>query len=267
MKNINVGLVNYVLSKKYGNIFLNENASFDKEQNKLFVKYIDVLKTSPILMLENKIFNKLENKTIINESLAMRYIDNTINLFNIYTEDELLKEHKKIESFVDVKDIEDNSRLKLYNAINDLIFESISENEKVDVDNIHESFMVVLEHIMTEKDKDVKDNEEAIENINEHVLRIAIDKFNNKYSNQLNENEIKLVQTLIKKNFDEKQTIFEDYKSSVLKSLNSIEDEDYKDKIDETVNKINEMKNTEVSINDNILNLYELSQGLEDENK
>jgi len=258
MEKINIGVIKYILTQKNKDIFLQEDTTI---KNTEIIEFLNVVKNSPILKLENKVFQNIENKTILNESLAMRYIDKNIKLFEVYTKDELINEHKKIEKFLNGIDINETKEIKLYNAITDLIIESISENEKIDVDTIHESFIIVLNHVMEEKNKNEIENTDEI--INEEVLKIAINKFNEKYS-KLNENEFKLLNTLLEKDFSQKMVLFEEFKNNIFDKLNNINDDSYKEKIDETVNKINLIVNTETNIDDNILNLYELSEGLKD---
>lgn len=260
MKDINIGIMHYYLSKEFANILINENTV---STNTKINEYVKLLNSSQILMLENRVFNNLENKTITNESYAMRYIDKVIKLFDVYTYEDLMLEHEKLNGFIDYNNIDKtDKRVILYESIYNLITESVKETEKIDVDKMHESFIYVLNHIMNEN-KNMKNNIsiEDHEMVNEHVLRIAIDKFNEKYST-LNENEFNLVKTLIKSNYDEKHKIFEEYKKEIFNILENIEDIKYASKIFETKSKINEIKNNEENINENIVNLYELSVGL-----
>lgn len=263
MKTINIGIANLVLSNilresYFSNEFLSESKHVASE-------FIDQVKNSPILQLEFKVFDNLENKNINNDVLATRYIDNNIKLFEVYTLDEIKTENKKIEKFVDLKVINesvgklDENKVNLYNAIGILIEESLKPSDEVDVDQIHESFNYVLDHL--KKDKRVKTSE-IEEVINENVIEIAVDKFNEKYSQTLSENDRELIKLLIKSTPEEKKNLFEEYKNENVELLNSLEESKYSDKVQKTIKKINEMLGDDENIDDNIIDLHELKQGL-----
>ena len=139
MKNTNIGVANLVVSNKLKDSYFNNNLI--EESKKLTTDFFDVVKNSPILQLEFKVFNNLENKTIENEIIATRYIDNNIKLFEVYTIQEIDAAREKLKSFLP-EDIQtdDDDKIKLYEAIDTLITESLNVPDKVNVDSIHESF-------------------------------------------------------------------------------------------------------------------------------
>ena len=150
MKNINIGIANLIVSSKLKDSYLNNDLI--EESKKVAFNFFDIVKTSPILQLEFKVFNNIDNKHIGNDSLATRYIDNNIKLFEVYTIDEINKEHEKLNVFLTEGIIPDNDeKIQLYTAIDNLIKESLTDYDKVDVDDIHESFNVVLTHIKEPK--------------------------------------------------------------------------------------------------------------------
>ena len=181
MKNANIGIVNLIISNKLKDSYFNNK--FIEESKKIAFDFLDIIKSSPILELEFKVFNNIENKCIESDIAATRYIDNNIKLFEVYTIQEIDKEHEKLTSLYEevpafYSQIEQD-KLKLYEAIDNLIRESLQDYDNINVDNIHESFTLVLNHIKTPR-KSLIENVD-VKPINEDVIEIAVNKFNEKY--------------------------------------------------------------------------------------
>lgn len=258
MKNVNIGIANLIVSKKLNESYLND--TLIEESKKIASDFFEVVKKSPVLQLEFKVFNNIEGKHIENDIFAKEYIDNNIKLFEIYTLDEINAERVKLKKFIN-EDVlnEDDDRVKLYVAINDLIDESLKISDDVDVDKIHESFTFIFNHIKTPK-KALIENVD-VQAMNEEVIEIAIDKFNMKYAS-LNESDKDLLKTLIKSNNDEKKSLLENYKSDTLSILEGINKENVQDNINKAIQKIKEMVYNKENIDDNIIGLHELKKEL-----
>ena len=261
MENINIGIVNLILSNQIRESYFNSDVL--NESKSLLNEFINVVKASPILQLEFKVFDNIENKHIENELIATRYIDNNIKLFEVYTLKEILNERKKLNKFINESEIpNDNSKVRLYQAIDELIRESISDYDKIDVDKIHESFTYVLNHIKKTKNQNIINEAELV---NEEILEIAVNKFNDKY-NSLDENDKNLLKTLVKSTDDEKYQLLESYKNEVLEVLEKLKNENVQEGIEKAITKINEMnyntKSKEFSdkIIDDIIGLHELKR-------
>lgn len=256
MKNINIGIVNLVVSNKLKDAYFSN--TLIKESKQVTDDFFTVVKNSPILQLEFKVFNNLETKHIENDLAATRYIDNNIKLFEIYTLKEIEREHEKLRSFLTEDVHVDDDKVKLYVAIDNLIKESLSNYENIDVDNIHESFEIVLSHIKKSK---VTPSIVDHKMINEDVIKIAVDKFNKKYES-LNEEDKSLLQTLIKSNLQEKEELLEQFKNESLSMLEGLNKESVKDNITKAIQKIKEMMFDPKRVNDDIISLYELKKEL-----
>jgi len=258
MKNINLGIVNFMISNKLKDSYFNN--SLIEESRKLTSNFIDVIKNSPILQLEFRVFNNIENKHIENDVTATRYIDQNIKLFEIYTIQEINEERKKLNPFIfEVNISNDDSKILLYNAIDNLIKESLKDYVDVDVDCIHESFTTVLNHIKEPK-KILVENVE-VQEINENIIEIAVNKFNQKYES-LNEDDRNLFQKLITYNDKEKEELLEYYKDENLLILEKVNKDSVKDNILKAIQKIKETKYNKSSVNDDIIGLYELKKEL-----
>ena len=260
MKSINIGIVNLVVSKKLKDAYFSN--TLIEESKQLTNSFFSVVKNSPILQLEFKVFSNIENKHIENDLVATRYIDNNIKLFEVYTLDELEKEHQKLKSFLS-EDIQvDDSKVELYIAVGNLIKESLSNYDMVDVDKIHESFEMVLNHIKNTK-QTITEIVEPVEFVNEDVIEIAIDKFNTKYDS-LSEDDRSLLKTLIKSDDKAKENLLESYKNEDISMLESAHEENpiVKERVASTVRTLKEMKFNSESVDDDIIRLHELKKDL-----
>jgi hypothetical protein len=236
------------------------NHSLIEESKKLTTDFFDVVKKSPILQLEFKVFSNLENKHIENDLEATRYIDSNIKLFEVYTIAEIDAEREKLNEFAQSGSIvAELERASLYNAIDNLITESINDYDKIDVDVIHESFNFVLNHIKTPKKVLVESVD--VKPINEDVLEIAIEKFNERYDT-LNESDKNLLKRLIKSTDKEKETLLEEYKTDSLNLLEGIQKDKAEEKITKAILKIKEMKFNSKTVNDDIISLHEFKKEL-----
>lgn len=257
MKNINIGIVNQYLSNRLCESYITNN-SIHLDTKLQLNEFIDIVKSSPILQLEFKVFNNIENKYIDDQLIATRYIDNNIKLFEIYTIDEIDNERLKIKKFINESKINFNDpKVKLYKAIDELIRESIIDYSDVDVDKIHETFAYILNHIRQPK----KELDYINEAINEDVIEIAVEKFNQKYSN-IDEIDKKLLKVLIKSTNDEKQKLLETYKSEIIEILKTINSDNIDDNISKAITKINEMDNNHKQLVNNIIELHEFKRDI-----
>jgi hypothetical protein len=262
MKNANIGIANLVISKKLKDSYFNN--TLIEESKKLTTDFFGVVKSSPILQLEFKVFDNIENKTIENELAATRYIDNNIKLFEVYTIAEIDAEREKLLEFTaGMSIVAELERAVLYDAIDKLITESLNDYDKVDVDAVHESFNFVLNYIKTPKTQTLTENTES-KTVNEDVIEIAINKFNEKYDT-LNENDKNLLKKLIKSNKKEKQELLEEYKTecvTILEGVGKNEKGDKSTKIANAIRKIMEMKFNKNTVDDDIIGLHEFKKEL-----
>ena len=153
----------------------------------------------------------------------------------------------------------DDSKVQLYIAIGNLIKESLSNYNAVDVDDIHESFTIVLDHVKTTKQSLVESVDADL--VNEDVIEIAVNKYNEKYES-LTEEDKTLLQKLIKSDDNEKEKLLEEYKSTdlrIMEEINSTSVGDWKVK---AIQKINEMKFSPQTVDDDIIGLHELKKDL-----
>ena len=224
MKNVNIGIANLIISNKLKESYFND--SLIVESKKVAFDFFEVVKKSPVLQLEFKVYNNIEGKHIENELFAKEYVDNNIKLFEVYTIEEIEAEHQKLYGFIQEEMFSELTeanynleKVNLYGAIDTLITESLKVSDKVDVDEIHEAFTLVFNHIKSPKAALLENVD--VEPINEDVIEIAVGKFNEKYAS-LDEGDRDLLRTLIKSSTEEKKELLETSKTETLAILEGL---------------------------------------------
>lgn len=260
MKNINIGIVKSLISNKLGESYLNTD-SIDETKG-LASKFFDVIKDSPILQLELKVFESLEKKNIENDLTATRYIDNNIKLFEKFSLEEIMKEHEKLSAFVNNNKLKPTTKNLLYESIDNLILQSVCHCDDVDIDLVHESFETVLNHIKRPKQQIVESV--IVEDVDDSVIEAAIDKFNSKYNSLIQEDK-SILKILIESDIKTKESLLETYKKNGIEKLQIITKEGTEDKINESIKKINKITFNSETINNDLIDLYELNKGLHKE--
>ena len=266
----NFGIAKKIISNKITNEFINNGVLL--ESKNLSGKFLKILKESKILQLEFEVYNNLLNKTITNDSLATRYIDENINIFKNFSKKQISEAHENLNEFIDESFIFiSEDEIKLYDSINTLIIESTKDGGIGNIDAIHEAFTLVLDYITTNKKTNlIFENENKLLNLDlsldndltlENIIESALDKFNKKYDN-LNENDLKIIKIFSSNNINEKNKIFKSLKEEILEKLSSINKNGIEDKINKTIQKINEMKNDDESLLNNVIELNDLKSNL-----
>ena len=257
MKNVNIGIANLIISNKLNESYIN-NKSIE-ESKKIAFNFLEVVKNSPILQLEFRVFNSIDGKVIESEVLAKDYIDGQIKLFEVFTIEEIDAEREKLIPFISEETQPDNDKVKLYEAIDTVINETLESYENTDIDKMHDAFVLVLEHVRTPK-KALLENVD-VEPLNEDVIEIAVGKFNEKYES-LDESDKDLLKTLIKATTKEKKALLETYKTETLAILEGIDKENVQDNITKAIQKIKEMVYDRKNVDDNIIGLHEFKKEL-----
>ena len=257
-KTLNIGFIKYCITNSLTSSLINE----DVNECEINIKnMLSVISSSEIIKEEYNVCDSLTNTSIENQIIASRFIDTVISKMNKFNYYDIVEEHKKIyNNFKDIL-IENTSKKTLYDYISNLILESNPSNPNQNIDLLFESYNYIMEHISRTQPKKMETTNECV---NESVLNIAINKYNNKYSS-LNEDDKKILKTLLYSSTEQKNDLFEELKSDTLLKLNTLKnnntiDADSKNKINEAINKVDNMD--KINIDQSIINLYELNFNL-----
>jgi len=246
-------------------------------------EFVKILKESSVLNLTHTIFDNLEKKHISNEDLAIKYIDENLNLIKKQCSREVFeKETQKILPLIEGIAFSDTNKGKLYENIHTMITESLNGKKATNVNKLHDSFSFVLEHLTTSPKKAAVEEVELPKElvINEFILKRAINEFNSKYAGVLSEEEMALIKSIVHENAAEKKKSFETIKESTLHSLKALKEElenqDEKapaheqreaelfaTKINESITNIEKLKFGEETFTKDVLDLVNLKKELE----
>ncbi len=249
--------------------------------------FISLLKESDLLKTEFEIFDNIENKHVANEDLAIKYIDENINLLKAkgYTKETFETENSKVLPLIEGVKFATTTKETLYKNIHVLLYESLSGKKATNVNKLHDAFVYVLEYLKTNDKKVVV---EAVEvpaipaHSDDFVLKIAIQEFNQKYSALLSEDEADVLKAVITENKDFKRTTFKTIKENTLNALSTLkleidtqnkskmdvyeqrEVDQFTSKIDESIKNIMLLEYKEASFEKDVLDLVNLKAELND---
>jgi len=247
MENLNFGnLKDNFIKKTIDNSVINE--SHDKLKKEV-LDFVNVIKESEILTIQNDVFYNLSEAHISDAVLTIEFIKENLARLNKFTEDEIINENQKLQPFYN-KEYGNIIDTKLNNVIHEAIV------NKDNITKLYEAYEKLLTHIQNNEKKDTVNDETEYNNINEDILKIAIDKFNERYKDSLNEDEISLFNLIVKNGDNNK--IFNEFKNETLILLENVDRNGIEDKINETIEKINNM----TSDVDNIIKLHGLKKNL-----
>jgi uncharacterized protein YdcH (DUF465 family) len=238
----------------------------------MFNTFLKSVKEVPALKLQNIIFKNIEDGKATKESLAERYVAQTLKLIESLTWDNLIDANRDVRiSLLENCHVEGLSDEKntLYEHIHTLI-ESTIRKGYTDIEKSNAAYEYVINHLLNKNAESSNINESEVEEYPtmlswEYVTNLAVSNFNQRFSH-LNESEKKIVKILL--STDEiKQNYFEDLKKESLELLDlAIEKENDSD----SLKVLNGFKNnietglSENSIEDNIIHLCELRDTLSD---
>ncbi len=243
------------------------NESEDISIKNMFSTFMNMITESKLLQTEFQIYKNLEGKYLPNENLAIKYIDENIDLITSnFSKEDIINENAKLFPLIEGLEIKVSGKKKeLYNHIHTIIYESLKGNKLTNVDKLHDSFTFVLEYITNNKPiLTESDDFSAYQSVpKDFLVKKAIEKFNDKYS-VMNESQRNLFGALISENNDVKSTFFTTIKDDTITSLKSLlgESDVVDSKINESISKIESMKYNEESYAKDIFSLVDLKENL-----
>jgi hypothetical protein len=191
--------------------------------------FITLLKESDLLKTVLTVYDNIEKKHIPNEELAIKYIDENINLLKEkgFTKEQFHEENSKLFPLIEGVTLATIDKESLFKDIHTLIYESLQGKRATNVNKLHDAFVNILEHLKTNDKKAVVESidlptipQEVA--LNEFFIKRAIHEFNDKYNKLLTEDESTVLKAIISENKESKQTTFDTIKESTLNALSSL---------------------------------------------
>ncbi len=259
MANYNFGVVKATFSN-----YMNESENvFAKE---MFTNFMKLIKESKIFKAQFQIYNNLEDKHIVNENLAIKYIDENINLLKQvckapnfeYANKELAKVCEGLTPRVSEK------KRVLYENIHTLINQSL---QTTNVDELHDSFTFVLNYLTTNKSQNLMNENTTLEYSHvpkDFLIKKAIEKFNTRYES-LDESDKAILKSIVSTKLADKETLFTSLKNETLSTLTSLMENSPQvdiSKVKTSMTKINEMVYNDDTYSTDIISLNELKKSL-----
>lgn len=255
----NLGKLNTIFLQNAHNLFKIDNGRLLKE-------YVSMIKNDKNLLKEFLVYEYVEN-TIVGENLK-ECISESINYLNDVNKKTLKVLNDKVANFMienKIEQLEEIKNEKLYEDIHALIFSPKSLktiNERI------EKLNSIVEQIKEIKgnSNEIKNNFEITEN-SDAFYKFTIDKFNKKYADKLNENELRIFKTITSpKNDMEMATLFEQEKKECLALTNEFLNEDIdqstREKLLNVKEKLLEQKFNKETYTEDILSFVDLKQTL-----
>jgi hypothetical protein len=213
MSKYNLGIVKTSI---LGN--LNESATIKQ--------FVGLLKESNLLKLEFSIFDNIEKMHIVNEDLAIKYIDENVKLLKDagYTKELFEAENKKFLPLIEGVQFVTTDKKELYEKTHTLLYESLSGKKVTNVNKLHEAFSYVLEYIKNNDKKPVVETVELPSTlkdvaINEFIVKTSIHEFNEKYGKLLSDDEMTIFKSIVDNSVDSQRSTFATLRESTVTSL------------------------------------------------
>src|SRR5258706_1673609 len=205
--------------------YMNESENLHAKE--MFGKFMQLIKEEKVLKAEFEVYRNLENKYIPNENLAIKYIDECINIFSSFNFNTYNDCNGKIVKLIEGLDIKvSQKKQELYKHIDTLIFESMTPEPNVD--SLHESFVYILEYIKNNKPKLSETttplNVDYSSVPKEFLINRSIEKFNERFAS-LNEVDKVVFKSIISENVGDKQKVFTTLKEETTQLLKSLLDQ------------------------------------------
>lgn len=211
------------------------------ENKKIYKKFINEVKASPILKTLYVVYNNIETEKFEDRDVAEVFLNENLVVFAAFTKQELISENNKIIQNV----IKENLSSEPDDILFDLILESCKDRKLSDLNKKAKLFNQVLNTMIVES-VNVKEDDEIIDF---NILKRAVEILNDKFS-FLTENEKSIVKAFINEDDELKEEL---YTELINENLNIIKrklieddesDEDLTNTLNLTESKLQDMKYT-----------------------
>tara|TARA_R110001592_G_C13135966_1_gene746956 strand:+ start:342 stop:1172 length:831 start_codon:yes stop_codon:yes gene_type:complete len=229
MANKNKAHMNFGQIKDVYNEILAESISTgDKGKKGLFKDYVKTLRENEILKSQFFIYSNIQNKFEENESRAIEFIKENINLMDKFTEKEINEANKTLMLdlvFENVKPYHAEDKLatdrvkELHENISKLI---TTKKGPSTISSLVETTQKVAQYVTTNK----KEEEVIVEGLDEVILSskelgsLMVSRYNDRYSD-LSESEIKTVKLILESDENGRESFFKLNISECIKLVNA----------------------------------------------
>ena len=243
----------------FKNIVVESVLRKDKEGKKVFSKFLKTLKENKTLSDQYLIYKNLQTKKFDDGGQAREYIKENITLLRNLNEGHIQKGNDYfLKLLKGVKIIKENDSF-----YNDISYLTKTKKTPSNIDKLNTSTNNIV-RLMLEKEDEVV-VKESLDIPPSIITKLAVDKFNNRYSN-ISESEKEIIKTILNGNDEDKLNTFVKLKKSCIESIDKKLDEssdiDLKDKLLRVKDKLLNMVYNKEDSDNNISNVYELKESI-----
>ena len=217
----------------------------DSKKKKLFKEYVKAIKSNKILKAQFLIYNNIEGKVETNEHKATEFVKANIEAIRKYSNKEISEANLTLVQsllFEQKLPLNDSELGQLHEDISTLIF---TEKSPRTVDVVVESLCGIVDYIKENKTKETADANVLPNSV---LSNIAVDKFNDRYS-ELTEDEKSVLKTILESDDDGKKEIHQNLSRECI------------DLVDENLNESSvEDKEKLLAVKDRLLRLEYISE-------
>jgi len=236
----------------------------DEDSKSLAMDFIKYIQLKEVLRKQFYVYNQLNSSFIKDRESAKTFVVETFSIFDGYSFEDILSYNHLLESKFNVVKIPSTD---IDMAISKVIKYRTSM-EKVNQLEYVESLNKIIEHVSTVRDFDDKLStlSESAKNSQlkflqpKHVVRIALKRFNERYSSNFDEEDRVVFNTLREGDKDKIEWLYSDTYQNLLseyQKFNIENDKELQDKITSALQKVGNSLTQE-----NLLNAYELCSEL-----
>lgn len=188
------------IKNTYNSILVEGIFRKDAEKKALFQKYVKAIKENKILRTQFQVYRNIESRIESDDTKAREYVKENIELMKQFSKKDIMEANKMLANGITLSD-SDYTQKELHEEIANLIF---TDKNAKNIDSIMESTARVVNFI-----KENVEPEPLQEDLvpTSFLTSIAVEKFNEKYS-ELSEEEKIVLKSLVEGGDDVKKETF-----------------------------------------------------------
>ena len=189
-------------------------------------RFIRAISESKILKAQFLIYNNIETRVDENQFSANLFITENVNLLSKFKKEDIIAENAKLvnqSQMVKVRLESEYNKKELHESLSDLIFKETTPST---IQEVTKCRMGVVKYINENKEKVIVESPEVPTSM---LANLAVDRFNDKYSD-LTEDEHKVLNVIVESdNGESREKVFKETIMSCIDSVN--------DRLTESTNK------------------------------
>lgn len=257
------------LKNNFTNILIESYLNKDEKGKFLYKKFLKTIKENEALKSYFIVYKNIETKTLNSDVEANEYLKENLNILDRFKGNpSVTLGVKKLTNILKRSGVVINEEpINLHKSLNNIL--TLPKNVN-NIDVIHESKSKIIDWLISDKDSDIEYGEYVVEGINPNkFLQIAVNKYNEKYSN-LSDEEKNILKVLRENEVENMTQILDSLVKENIQLINQTlknygDNKTVKEKLLETKDMVYMLKEYDTNIGESILKLLELKTNLSDD--